>query len=152
MGAFAVQAGMMLVAAGLVQGKVVPVSDGRVAPGDREPGNPYFAELVPLAILAFQAGGQIVVSRVLGFNEVPTTVLTSVYCDIASDEKLFKTHNEKRDRRILGVLMLLLGGIVGGWISRSGAGMATVLWIGAALKAGIAVAWAIWKGEKEIGR
>jgi len=38
--------------------------------------------LLPLALLAFQFGGQIVTSRVLGFNEVPTNVLTSLYCDL----------------------------------------------------------------------
>ena len=143
----AVQAVLTLVAVGLVQARRVPVPVGRVTPGDLFPGEPFFVELVLLGILAFQSGGQIVANRVLGFNEVPTRVLTSVNCDIASDEKLFRRDNERRNRRVSGVVLLLLGGIGGGWISRSEAGIATVLWIGGYLKLEIAIAWAFWKGE-----
>lgn len=104
-----------------------------------------YKELLPLGFLAFQSGGQIVSSRLLGFNEVPTTVLTSVYCDLASDPELLKKNNIKRNRRVAAVISILLGGIVGGWISRSAAGIATNFWIAAAIKMSIAISWSVWK-------
>jgi hypothetical protein len=104
-----------------------------------------FKELVPLGFLAFQSGGQIVTSRLLGFNEVPTTVLTSVYCDLASDPKFFVKDNVKRNRRAAAVIALLVGGIAGGWISRSSVGLSVNFWIAAVIKMIIAASWSVWK-------
>lgn len=101
----------------------------------------HFIELVPLGFLAFQSGGQIVTSRLLGFNEVPTTVLTSVYCDLASDPNLLGLHNIKRNRRAAAVLAILAGGIIGGWLSRSKAQMSSALWLAAGIKMAISVSW-----------
>jgi hypothetical protein len=145
-GSFIVQGLFIFVAAALVQGAVVPEPDGVVT----ETGaNVSFIELVPLALLAFQSGGQIVTSRLLGFNEVPTTVLTSVYCDLASDPKLLAPvrKNVKRNRRLGAVLTFLVGGIAGGWLSRSSAGMSSALWLGGAIKIAIAVSWSVWKAK-----
>ena len=89
-------------------------------------------------------------SRLLGFNEVPTTVLTSVYCDLASDPKILQRDNVKRNRRAAAVLAILIGGISGGWISRSKAGMSVSLWIAAAIKLGIAISWSLWKSKTAI--
>ncbi|TDZ19967.1 hypothetical protein C8034_v000159 [Colletotrichum sidae] len=102
--------------------------------------------MVPLALLAFQFGGQIVTSRILGFNEVPTNVLTSVYCDLLSDPKLFAPlkENPKRNRRFLAVVLLILGGVIGGWLQRSSAGMPGALWISGAVKFLIAIGWMAW--------
>jgi len=109
----------------------------------------HFIELLPLGFLAFQSGGQIVASRVLGFNEVPTTVLTSVYCDLISDPKVLAPlkDNVKRNRRVVAVLSFLVAAIAGGWLSRSKAGMSSALWIAAAIKLSIAVSWSFWKGR-----
>jgi len=145
-GSFAIQAAMMFTAAGLATGKVVPTPDGPISPPASPP---MFIELVPLALLAFQAGGQIVASRVLGHSEIPTTVLTSVYCDLTSDVGVLKRDNAVRDRRLMGVVCLVLGGIVGGWVSRSEAGLGTVFWIGGGLKCGLVVAWLGWRAERE---
>jgi hypothetical protein len=103
-----------------------------------------FLELIPIAFLAFQSGGQVVTSRLLGFNEIPTTVLTSVYCDLISDPDIRKKENVKRNRRFAAVVMLLLGGITGGWLSRSGVGMSMSLWVAAATKLAIACSWLVW--------
>ncbi|KAK6223510.1 hypothetical protein QIS74_03454 [Colletotrichum tabaci] len=106
--------------------------------------------MVPLALLAFQFGGQIVTSRILGYNEVPTNVLTSVYCDLLSDPKLFAPlkENPKRNRRFLAVVLLVLGGILGGWLQRSQAGMPGALWISGAVKLIIAIAWMGWASNE----
>ncbi|GKT96632.1 DUF1275 domain protein [Colletotrichum tofieldiae] len=108
--------------------------------------------MVPLALLAFQFGGQIVTSRILGYNEVPTNVLTSVYCDLLSDPKLFAPlkENPKRNRRFLAVVLLVLGGIIGGWLQRSQAGMPGALWISGAVKLIIAIAWMGWASNEPV--
>ncbi|KAM3075029.1 hypothetical protein ACMFMG_007510 [Clarireedia jacksonii] len=138
---FFVQGICVVIAAALVQGSVVPEPIGLQGID----GEVNFIELIPLAFLAFQSGGQIVTSRILGFNEVPTTVLTSVYCDIASDPKVLAKDNVKRNRRVAAVLAILLGGIAGGWISRSSAGLSVSFWLAAAIKLTISIAWAVWK-------
>ena len=145
-GCFAVQATLVIIAAGLVQGGLIPVPNGVLTPADKNPQDPRFIELVTIGMLAFQASGQIVTSRLLQFAEIPTTVLTSCYCDIGSDVDLFAKDNAKRDRRVISVVCLLVGGICGGWISRSEGGMAAVLWLAAGLKVGILVSWVVWKG------
>jgi hypothetical protein len=103
-----------------------------------------FRELIPLGFLAFQSGGQMIASRMLGFNEVPTTVLTSVYCDLSSDPSILKKNNVKRNRRAGAILCIVLGGIIGGLVSKSSAGMSTTLWIAAAIKMAIALGWSLW--------
>ena len=125
----------IIVAAALVQAHVIPEPTGVVAGKGSEVD---FLEFLPLGLLAFQSGGQIVESRLLGFNEVPTTVLTS-------DPKILAKDNVKRNRRVAAVLSILLGGIAGGWISRSAAGLSTSLWIAAAIKMAISISWAVWK-------
>lgn len=144
---FFIQSACIIVAAALVQASVVPSPHGVVA---QSGGDVDFMELIPLAFLAFQSGGQIVTSRLLGFNEVPTTVLTSVYCDLASDPNILARDNVKRNRRICAVLGILIGGIAGGWISRSAATLAANFWLAAAIKLGIAVGWTIWKPKVAI--
>ncbi|KAH6971141.1 hypothetical protein BKA56DRAFT_558529 [Ilyonectria sp. MPI-CAGE-AT-0026] len=107
-------------------------------------------DLVVVALLAFQSSGQIVLSRVLGFNEIPTNVVTSLYCDLLSDHNLFAplTANVKRNRRVVAVVLLLVGGISGGWLQRRQAGIAGCLWIAGFIKLGIAFGWLGWRGQK----
>jgi hypothetical protein len=102
--------------------------------------------LAPLALLAFQFGGQIVTSRVLGYNEVPTNVLTSLYCDLLSDPALLAPlgKNPKRNRRFAAVILTIAGGISGGWLQRSSAGMSSALWIACGMKFIIAAVWLAW--------
>ncbi|TVY31054.1 hypothetical protein LHYA1_G000281 [Lachnellula hyalina] len=144
---FFLQSACIIVAAALVQANVVPSPKGVVVEGGDDVD---FLELIPLAFLAFQSGGQIVTSRLLGFNEVPTTVLTSVYCDLSSDPKVLAKDNIKRNRRVCAVLGILIGGIAGGWISRSAATLSTSFWLAAAIKMGIAIGWSVWKPKSSI--
>ncbi len=105
--------------------------------------------LIPLALLAFQFGGQIVTSRILGFNEVPTNVLTSLYCDLLSDPLLLASlsKNPKRNRRVVAIILLVTGGVAGGWLQRSRAGMSAALWLAGGIKAVIALAWIAWRSK-----
>ena len=113
------------------------------------PQSPPDSKLIFVAIpfLAVQSGAQIVTAKSLGFNELPTTVLTSVYNDLASDTKLLAWDNPKRDRRAASVIMLLLGGIVAGWLSRQENGLALVLWLGAVIKLVLALVWLGFNGN-----
>lgn len=138
---FLLQGICIVIAAVLVQGNIVPEPIG--LKGIKDEVN--FIELIPLAFLAFQSGGQIATSRILGFIEVPTTVLTSVYCDIALDPKVLAKDNVKRNRRVGAVLATLSGGIAGGWISRSSAYLSAGLCLAAAIKLVISFSWAVWK-------
>ncbi|KAJ6021697.1 hypothetical protein N7540_007201 [Penicillium herquei] len=138
---FCFQALLIIIAAVLIQTDVVQTQSGRQFTLDRP-----LLTLVPIALLAFQSAGSINSTRMLGFNEIPGVVLTSVYYDIASDAGLFDgiSQNAKRNRRIGGVVMLLTGAIVGGWLSRTEGGMALVLWLAAALKFCVGVGWLFW--------
>lgn len=84
--------------------------------------------------LAFQAGMQIAVSRLLGFNEIPINVITSTYCDLMGDFKLLATNNVKRNRRALSVVLLLVGAIISAWLMRSEGGLESTLWLSGGVK------------------
>lgn len=100
--------------------------------------------LIAIPFLAAQSGAQIVTAKSLGFNEVPTTVLTSVYNDLGSDTSLWAIHNPKRDRRVGAIAMILLGGISAGWLSRTGHSLTLVLWIGTLLKLLLGFSWLLF--------
>ena len=101
---------------------------------------------IPIALLSFQAAGQIVTSRNLGYSEIPSVVLTSVLCDLMSDPKLTSplTANAKRNRRFLAFALILLGAIVGGWIAKAAGGMQPVLWLAGGIKIIIVCSWVLW--------
>lgn len=140
---FLVQTILIIVAAGIIQADLIPHTSADMSLD----GGQLFLELIPIGLLAFQSAGGMTCSRSLGFNEIPTVVLTSVYFDIASDPKIIEkpTTNVKRNRRVGGVVSLLIGAIVGGWLSRSGGGIESALWTAAGLKFVAAVGWLFWK-------
>ncbi|POS76261.1 hypothetical protein DHEL01_v205336 [Diaporthe helianthi] len=149
---FFIQSAFILISAALAQSGAVPAfgmqSLGTALAHERLAS--YETEamtLVPVAFLAFQFGGQIVTSRILGFNEVPTNVLTSLYCDLFSDPLIIAPigENVKRNRRVVAVLLMVAGGIIGAWLQKSKAGMPAALWVGGAVKMLIAVSWLLWK-------
>ena len=98
--------------------------------------------LIGVPLLAWQFGAQVAASRALGYSEIPTTVLTSVYNDLASDPNLWAFGNPKRDRRAIAVVMVLVGGICGGLlVRRVDGGFGIALWIGGGIKILLAFAW-----------
>ncbi|KAA8652668.1 hypothetical protein EYZ11_001020 [Aspergillus tanneri] len=142
---FMVQTILIIIAVALIEADLIP----HTAEDTSLTGGRLFLELIPIALLAFQSAGSITSSRALGFNEIPTVVLTSVYFDVASDPKLLQvpTANPKRNRRIGGVVCLLVGAIVGGWLSRSSGGMQSALWMAAGFKFVTGLGWFVWKGK-----
>ncbi|KAJ5485692.1 hypothetical protein N7539_005680 [Penicillium diatomitis] len=140
---FMVQTILIIIAVAIIQADLIPHSSTDMG----LTGGPLFLELIPIGLLAFQSAGAMTCSRSLGYNEIPTVVLTSVYFDIASDPKITDkpTGNVKRNRRVGGVVCLLIGAIVGGWLSRSSGGMQSALWMAAGIKLVAAVGWLFWR-------
>lgn len=140
---FLIQTILIIIAVALIEANLIPHT-----PADMTlTGGPLFLELIPIALLAFQSAGAMTCSRSLGYNEIPTVVLTSVYFDIASDPNIVEkpTANAKRNRRVGGVVFLLIGAVVGGWLSRSSGGMQSALWMAAGLKFCAGFGWLFWK-------
>jgi uncharacterized membrane protein YoaK (UPF0700 family) len=109
--------------------------------------------VVPIALLAFQSSGQTVASRVMQYSGLPSVVLTSTYCDLLSDPKLFTaglTDNPERNRRIVAPMLLLAGACSGGLFAKSPVGLAGAVWTAAGLKACIVCSWMVWKEDEEV--
>lgn len=139
---FTIQSILIFIAVSLIEADLIP----HTAADANLTGGPLFLELIPIALLAFQSAGSIAVTRALGFNEIPSVVLTSVYFDLASDPALVTgvAGNVKRNRRAGAVVMLVVGAIVGGWLSRSAGGMESALWISGGIKFLLGVVWFGW--------
>jgi len=107
--------------------------------------------LLPLGLVAFQSAGQAVVSRALNYNALTSVVLTSIYCDLFMDAKLFASfaENPDRNRRVAAPLLLLVGAIMGGAWARSDIGITGALWTAAVLKLAVMATWIFWPAEEE---
>ncbi|RAH42348.1 YoaK family protein [Aspergillus brunneoviolaceus CBS 621.78] len=137
---FAVQSICLLVAALLVELRIV-------SPRPEDPRAPIqWMQIIPISLLAFQAGGQVCASRILEFDEIPTVVLTSLLCDLLVDPNLLARKNPKRDRRVGAFLALFLGAMTAGGLSKV-ASLASSLWFAFGLKVMITGAWTVWKTE-----
>lgn len=149
---FLCQTILIVIAVSLIQANLIP----HTAEDTSLTGGRLFLELIPIALLAFQSAGSIASSRALGYTEIPTVVLTSVYFDIASDPNLTAgvlkrgSTNAKRNRRVGGVVGLLVGAIVGGWLSRSSGGMQSALWVAGGLKFCLGVLWWFWRPARQV--
>ncbi|GAW12158.1 hypothetical protein ANO14919_015160 [Xylariales sp. No.14919] len=144
---FLVQTIFVFLAAAIIQGGLI---DGRY-PSQRDPADVDFAELAPIALLSFQAAGQIVNSRGLGVSEVPTVVITTLLCDLVSDPNIFAplTKNPKRNKRAVAFTLTLVGAIIGGFISKVTGLVQNSLWLVAGLKFSITVFWIFCGKEKK---
>ena len=124
-----------------------------------------YKDLAPMAFLAFQAAGQVALSRVLELNELPTIVLSSVYFDCVADLyslagswaaarswRAFLFNDEKRAlRRLTSIASLVLGGFVGGLMFKSRAGMSGALWLAGGMKGIICISWLFWRSQAPKG-
>jgi Protein of unknown function (DUF1275) len=122
-----------------------------------------YKDLIAIALLAFQSAGPVYFSRVLGIVELPTIVLSTLYCDFMADLYrlpsslrrktswyTFFVNDERRQFRRLGsILMLFLGGLIGGFMFRSRVGMVGAIWLAAGLKGSLVLGWVVWRGERK---
>ena len=135
-----VQSLLVIISAALISANLVPHNDPGIPTDAHKAGvieNIRIVSLFPP--LGFQSGMQIATSRLLGFNELPVNVLTSTYCDLMGDAKLFALHNVKRNRRAIAVVLLFAGAIISGWLMRSQGGTQSVLWLAGGVKLLVAV-------------
>ena len=165
---FFIQTILIIIAAVLVNLGVVsnrPAISGSFSSGSQRSATvnttTNFADLAPIAILAFEAAGQVCLSRVLEVNELPTIVLSTIYHDFTADlwgiaeswrqsgsiSSFFFKGQRRQGRRLASIIALFLGGIVGGEMFKSRAGMSGSLFFAAGIKGVICVAWLVWKGE-----
>ncbi|KAF2230078.1 hypothetical protein EV356DRAFT_454679 [Viridothelium virens] len=103
--------------------------------------------VLSIGLLSFQAAGSAIASRQLQYNELPTVVLTSVYCDLAADPLLFTakfSEDPKRNRRAIAIVVCLCGAICGGLFAKSAVGLAGALWVSVAIKLIVSVIWYLW--------
>ncbi|KXT14002.1 hypothetical protein AC579_8862 [Pseudocercospora musae] len=109
--------------------------------------------VVPIGLIAFQSAGQAYMSRVLKYAGLTSVVLTSIYCDLFSDDNFFAapTTNAERNRRAAAAILLLTGAIFGGLFAHSSIGFMGAIWTAAVLKLGIVLAWCFWAAEHEGG-
>ena len=140
---FAVQAVIVLVVAIILQSEAV---EGILHKITKEIN---WRDCLPIALLSFQSAGQIVASRALGHDGIPTVVLTSMFHDLATDTNLLAWDNVKRNRRLGAFAATLLGALAGGFISISSGRMQSTLWVVGGLKMGIAGAWIVWPAEED---
>lgn len=141
---FVVQAGIVLLAAGFVQAQLV---EGRLHLLNDEID---WRQCLPIALLSFQSAGQIVASRALGHDTIPTVVLTSMLHDIATDPRILVKwgENETRFQRMGAFAAVVIGAVLGGFLSVSTGRMQSTLWVVGGLKLGIAAAWGVWPAAK----
>ena len=142
---FLLQSALILLPAIFVESNVV---EGRLEHiGDEMD----WRHLIPIALLSFQAPGQCCLCRDLSLLEVPTLVVTTVMYDFASDPKLHAPlkQNPVRNRRFVGFVMIMLGAISGGWVTKKSGHIMISLWTTAAVKAVIAIAWIFWPAKAE---
>ena len=143
---FLLQAVIIIVSAAVVQDGVV---EGRL---DYITNDINWLQEIPIALLSFQAPGQVCGSRQLGFFETPTVVVTTMIYDFASDPDLFVglTKNPVRNRRFMGFIAMLLGAVAGGWVTISMGQIHVTLWVAAAIKVSIALAWVVWPRKEQM--
>lgn len=120
-----------------------------LAPPSRAADAVDWTVLVPLALVAFQSCGQAVASRALGHKALTSVVLTSIYCDLFSDQALLAPRNVERNRRAAAPLLLLLGAVAGGLLSHSALGINGALWTAAALKLSMVALWFAWPAAEQ---
>lgn len=125
-------------------------------------GHQNYLDLLPIVILAFEAAGQVCLSRVLSLIELPTIVLSTLYHDWTADllctrqiwrqssgvKEFVFVYGRRQNKRLASILALFLGAFVGGEMFKSKIGMAGGLWLAAALKAGIIFAFSLWPKQK----
>ena len=141
---FLFQSVIIVVSAAVVQHGVV---EGRL---DHIINDIDWRQLIPIALLSFQAPGQVSGSRQLGFVETPTVVVTTMIYDFASDPALFvgPRKNPVRNRRFFGFLAIMLGALAGGFVTINMGEIHVTLWVAAAIKASIALAWVVWPRQQ----
>ena len=131
-----------------------------------------YADLVTIALLAFQGAAPVCLSRILHMADFPTIAVSSTYhawtgglfetrkrWKESTTWKSFILHRSgagknKQLQRTGAILALFLGAIISGQFYRRQYGVTTSLFVAAALKGMIAILWCLWprgvNGEERV--
>lgn len=71
------------------------------------------AALAGIFLLAFSSGAQVALGRSLKITDITTAMATAAFIDVAADPGLLKLKNRQRNRRVIFLLMLAAGCLVG---------------------------------------
>ncbi|RWA13513.1 hypothetical protein EKO27_g1589 [Xylaria grammica] len=100
-----------------------------------------------VGLLAFASGSQVVQSRSMKMTEISTAMATAAWVDLIIDPKLFHTQNRPRTRRVMFLLALAGGSLLGAGIYRA-AGSAVAILISAAGKLVVTIMYLFNGAEK----
>ncbi|KAI0817217.1 hypothetical protein GGR55DRAFT_673056 [Xylaria sp. FL0064] len=100
-----------------------------------------------VGLLAFASGSQVVQSRSMKMTEISTAMATAAWVDLVIDPKLFQAKNRPRTRRIMFLLALVAGSLLGAGIYRV-AGSAVAVFISAAGKFVVTVMYLFNSADK----
>ncbi len=103
--------------------------------------------IVVIALLAFAAGSQVVQSRSLAMTEISTAMATAAWVDLMIDPRLFAVKNRPRTRRIIFLVTLAVGSLLGAVTYRS-CGSSVAIFISASGKVVVAFLYLFSEAEK----
>ncbi|KAI8946914.1 hypothetical protein F4801DRAFT_562762 [Xylaria longipes] len=83
--------------------------------------------VIVVGLLAFASGSQVVQSRSMKMTEISTAMATAAWVDLIIDPKLFHASNRPRTRRIMFLLALAGGSLLGAGVYRTVGSAAAVL-------------------------
>ncbi|KYK58538.1 DUF1275 domain protein [Drechmeria coniospora] len=106
------------------------------------------AALAVVGMLAFAAGSQVVQSRSLAMTEISTAMATAAWVDLMIDQKLFVRKNRPRTRRVVFLLALVAGALVGALVYRE-VGSATAIAMSGAGKVLVTILFIFTPSQKE---
>ncbi|KAI1367117.1 hypothetical protein F5Y08DRAFT_336998 [Xylaria arbuscula] len=94
--------------------------------------------VVVIGLLAFASGSQVVQARSMKMTEISTAMATAAWVDLVIDPKLFHVDNRPRTRRIMFLLALVGGALLGAGVYRV-AGSAAAVFVSAAGKLAVTI-------------
>ncbi|KAL4950903.1 hypothetical protein BDW69DRAFT_201878 [Aspergillus filifer] len=84
--------------------------------------------LTVIACLAFSSGGQVAMSRSLKITEITTAMATAAFVDVVVDPGMLKRKNRMRNRRVLFLVALTVGCLIGAFATRRVGSSFALLW------------------------
>ncbi|KAI1461916.1 hypothetical protein F4805DRAFT_187520 [Annulohypoxylon moriforme] len=83
--------------------------------------------IIPIALLAFASGSQVVQSRAFRMTEISTAMATAAWVDLVIDPGLLKLKNRPRTRRAMFLTTLIAGSLAGAGIYRTAGSWVAIL-------------------------
>lgn len=134
--------------------------DGSIGTSRGDPAWTHAASFVALGFMSASVGLQGIMGKRVNTQFATTVVLTTVWCELIADPKLFDIRRMviTRDHKLIAVVALFLGGFVSRAILQTSVGSAGTLGIGCGMRVLIAIGWlfvpakgTVGEGKKQAG-